>query len=155
VQDVATHTAGSVLAAGTVLLTLVPTDGSLEAEVWLAQDDVGFVAAGQAVQIKVATYPFQRHGLLPGHVRHIGADASHAAPADARPGATPQASAPGAYRTRIALDATALADAANGRARPLAPGMQVVAEVHLGTRSVFDYLWSPLARTAHDAGRER
>jgi HlyD family secretion protein len=32
--------------------------------------------------------------------------------------------------------------------------MQLMAEIHLGTRSVLEYLISPLRRTLHEAGRE-
>jgi hypothetical protein len=35
------------------------------------------------------------------------------------------------------------------------PGMQVNAEIHLGTRTVLEYLLSPVQRVAHEAGRER
>jgi len=34
------------------------------------------------------------------------------------------------------------------------PGMQVNAEIHLGTRTVLEYLLSPLQNVAHEAGRE-
>jgi hypothetical protein len=37
----------------------------------------------------------------------------------------------------------------------LVPGMQVSAEIHLGTRSVLEYLLSPVQKVAHQAGRER
>jgi HlyD family secretion protein len=33
--------------------------------------------------------------------------------------------------------------------------MQVSAEIHLGTRSVLEYLLSPVRRAFHDAARER
>lgn len=38
---------------------------------------------------------------------------------------------------------------------PLAPGMQVSAEIHLGTRTVLEYLLSPVRKAWHEAGRER
>jgi len=37
----------------------------------------------------------------------------------------------------------------------LVPGMQVNAEVHLGTRTVLEYLLSPVQKVTHEAGRER
>jgi len=37
----------------------------------------------------------------------------------------------------------------------LVPGLQVNAEIHLGTRRVFEYLLSPIQEFAHEAGRER
>jgi len=33
--------------------------------------------------------------------------------------------------------------------------MQVVAEIHLGTRSALEYLLSPIQKTVGEAGRER
>jgi HlyD family secretion protein len=42
-----------------------------------------------------------------------------------------------------------------GRPVKLVPGMQVNAEIHLGTRSVLEYLLSPVQKVAHEAGRER
>ena len=33
--------------------------------------------------------------------------------------------------------------------------MQVNADIHLGARSVFEYLFSPVQKIAHEAGRER
>lgn len=38
---------------------------------------------------------------------------------------------------------------------PLNPGMQVVAEIHLGTRSVLEYVLSPVRKAWHEAARER
>jgi hypothetical protein len=35
------------------------------------------------------------------------------------------------------------------------PGMLVNAEIHLGTRSVLEYLLSPVQKVVHEAGRER
>jgi HlyD family secretion protein len=37
----------------------------------------------------------------------------------------------------------------------LAPGMQVTAEVNLGSRTVLEYLLSPVQKTVHEAGREK
>ena len=39
-----------------------------------------------------------------------------------------------------------------GRRLRLAPGMLVNAEIHLGTRSVLEYLLSPVQKVAHEAG---
>ena len=66
VKDLATHTAGAVVSPGAALLTLVPEDEPLLAEVMIQNDDVGFVHAGQTVKLKLATYPFQKYGMLDG-----------------------------------------------------------------------------------------
>ena len=43
----------------------------------------------------------------------------------------------------------------DGRRYTLAPGMQVMAEVNLGSRTVLEYLLSPVQKAFHEAGRER
>jgi hemolysin D len=151
VKDLATHTVGTVVAPGAILLTLVPQDEPLLAEVWIGNADAGSVRLAQQVRLKLAAYPFQKHGMLHGQVRHISADA-HRRPDE--PGAAQ--SRPfqeGAYRALVAL----LPQQAHGPSGPLrlVPGMLVSAEIHLGTRSVLEYLLSPVQRLAQEAGRER
>ena len=58
-----------------------------------------------------------------------------------------------AYRAIIDLGSGHLDS--KGRQLRLVPGMQVNAEIHLGTRSVLEYLLSPVQNVAHEAGRER
>ena len=60
---------------------------------------------------------------------------------------------PLAYRTVIALGEQALE--ADGERFSLSPGMQVGAEIHLGTRSILEYLLSPVQRAFHEAAQER
>jgi hemolysin D len=44
---------------------------------------------------------------------------------------------------------------AEGERFDLAPGMQVTAEIKLGTRTILEYLLSPVQKAFHEAGRER
>ncbi len=153
VHNLATHTAGAVLQAGAALLTLVPRGDRLRAEALLANEDVGFVAAGQRVRLKLAAYPFQKYGLLEGRVVHLSADAE-APEAAARATGNPYAVPPLAYKAVIELDAQALPLPGGGQL-PLAPGMAVTAEIHQGRRSVLEYLLSPVQRVTAEALRER
>ena len=75
VKDLATHTPGTVVAPGTIILTLVPQDEPLLAEVWVTNADAGFVQPDQKARVKLAAYPFQKYGMLDGVVRQISADA--------------------------------------------------------------------------------
>jgi hemolysin D len=58
-----------------------------------------------------------------------------------------------AYRTLVDLDNQVLE--ADGAKYSIAPGMQVSAEIHLGTRTVLEYLLSPVRKAFQEAGRER
>jgi len=148
VKDLATHAAGAVLAPGTVLMTLVPEGEALVAEVWLANRDAGFVREGQDVRLKLASYPFQKYGLLDGRVLRVSADSSErGATEPGRPGVS------FAYRAQIELLAQELIVA--GERHALLPGMQLAAEIRIGERSVLEYLLSPIQGIAQEAGRER
>jgi HlyD family secretion protein len=150
IKDLATHTAGTVVAPGTILLTIVPLDEPLVAEVWIRNADAGFVQSNQKARIKIAAYPFQKYGLLDGVVKQVGADAQ--ARSDSSSSAL-KAEQDAAYRALISLDRGYLeGEVAKLR---LVPGMQVSAEIHLGTRTVLEYLLSPVQKVVHEAGRER
>ena len=66
VDELATHTVGTVVSPGTVLLSLVPDDEPLVAEVWIKNSDVGFVYPHQKVKVKLTAYPFEKYGMLDG-----------------------------------------------------------------------------------------
>jgi|GEM_PF-758339 len=153
VKDLTTTTPGAVLPPGATLVTLVPPD-ALYADVGVRNEDVGFTRVGQRVQLKLAAYPFQRHGILTGQVVRIGLDAGDAGTAAGGPATAREAERASLYRARIRLDGQALRGP-DGAALPLVAGMQVVAELHQGRRSVLDYLLSPLQKTAAEAARER
>ena len=148
VKDLATHTPGAVLAPGTVLMTLVPEGEALVAEVWLANQDAGFVAGGQSAKLKLATFPFQRYGMLDARVVRISADSTERTGEAAKSGG-------GSYAYRAQLEPLAQ-ELRLGEARhALLPGMQLTAEIKLGERTVLEYLLSPIQKVATEAGRER
>lgn len=156
VKDLATHTAGTVAAPGTILMTLVPRDGRVMAEVWLGNADVGFVRAGHPVRVKLAPFPFQKYGMVEGRVERVSADATESPSPNTRSDALfgrDRPTGPLAFRTLVELSSAELVT--SGRRHPLAPGMQVSAEIHLGTRTILEYLLSPLQKAFHEAGRER
>ena len=156
VKDLATHTAGTVASPGTILMTLVPEADKLVAEVWISNDDVGFVRPGQDAKIKLAAFQFQKYGLLEGRVLHVNADATEAASPNTRSdalGGRDRPMGPLSFRALVELAAQDLV--ADGRRYPLQPGMQVAGEIHLGTRTVLEYLLSPVRQAFHEAARER
>ena len=154
VKELATTTVGTVVQPGTVLLSLVPAHEPLRAEVAVQNQDIGFVRAGQGVRLKLATYPFQRYGMLDGTVETVIADASvndrRPASSGAAGGATADSSS---YRAIIRLASQELR--ADTQSLPLAAGMQLTAEIIEDQRTVMEYLLSPVQRMVSEAGRER
>jgi HlyD family secretion protein len=154
VKDLAVHTPGAVVQAGSALLQLVPTGDRLRAEALLANEDIGFVEVGQPVKMKLAAYPFQKFGMLEGRVVQISADAIAQAEAARASGTNPMAAPAQTYKAVIELAEQGLR-LPNGRYLDIAPGMVLTAEIHQGRRTVMEYLLSPLQRVAMEAGRER
>jgi HlyD family secretion protein len=156
VKDLATHTPGTVVAPGTILMTLVPANELLRAEVWVSNQDVGFVRKGQDVKVKLAAFPFQKYGMLDATIAQVSADATEAPTPNTRTSALSGREQPtGALAFRALVDLKTQALETEGAKYSLAPGMQVVAEIKLGERTLLEYLLSPVRKVAHEAARER
>ena len=157
VKDLATHTPGTVVSPGTVLMMLVPNNEALQAEVWLKNEDAGFVRPNQQVKVKLSAYPFQKYGMVDGKVLQVSADATDKSAGNNSQNDSVQNTSGSniqlAYRTIIQLSKQSLEIEQDNL--HLAPGMQVVAEIKLADQTVMEYLLSPISRAFHEAGRER
>jgi hemolysin D len=152
VKEVATSTEGAVVQPGGVLVTVVPKSEPLVADVEIANEDIGFVTKGQAVQLKIATFAFQKYGLIPARVQRVGPDATVPTDRNTMTG-KPEQVAP--FKARVEIDPTELKLWQSKNDLKLAAGMSVTAEINQGTRTVLDYLLSPIVRISNEAGRER
>ena len=141
VQQVAVNTEGGVVTPAQVLMVVVPRDAEVTAEVVIDNKDIGFIRAGQAVEVKLETFPFTRYGTVPAQVKRMAADAV----ADEKRGAIFPATL---TLARSAIDI-------NGQRVALTPGMNLSAEIKTGRRRVADYLLSPIRQTANESLRER
>jgi hemolysin D len=141
VQQVAIHTEGGVVAPAQVLMVIVPKDAQVTAEVVIDNKDIGFVSAGQAVAIKLETFPFTRYGTVPALVKSVVADAVN----DERKGAI--------FPAILSLQKASID--VDGKHIALSPGMNVTAEIKTGKRRVIEYLLSPIQRSASESLGER
>jgi HlyD family secretion protein len=152
IKDLATHTEGTVVQPGTVLASLVPQEEKHMVEVWVSNEDIGFVRPGQPVKLKFVAYPFQKYGMGYGTVGHISADAQSEEEARDK-GWVANGQRPLRYKALVALDSNVLT--MESRQYPLSVGMQTSAEILLGERTVAEYLLSPVQKAWHESGRER
>lgn len=148
VLDLAQRSIGSVVREAEPLMTLVPLDVPLEAEVAIDSRDIGHVLTGETAKIKLDAFPFQKYGTLNGSVRTIAADASSV---DVKADQAAVA-APMIYKARITLTDADL----RGLKQPvrLLPGMTLAAEITVGRRSVISYFLYPLIRGFDESLRE-
>ena len=162
VQQLSVHTVGGVVTPAQSLAVIVPSDSLLEVEAMVSNHDVGFVHAGDEVEIKVDTFDFTRYGLLHGQVLSISSDAivrdnSANQSKDKQPGSTTDSSEPKGqeltYAARISVDRAQMQ--VEDKKVNLSPGMAVTAEIKTGSRRIISYLLSPLVKYKQESLRER
>ena len=141
INQLAIHTIGAVVNTADRLLVIVPENTPLEIEALLLNKDIGFVDAGQVVEIKLEAFPFTRYGTLTGKLASVSNDAM----IHERLGPV--------YKAVVTMDSQHIT--VDGRDIELSPGMNVSIEVKTGTRRIIEFFLSPLLRYKDEAIRER
>ena len=157
VLSIAKVSPGSVMQSGEQLITLVPTDAPLEAEINVPGSEAGYIHPGDPVTIKLDTLPYTNYGSVEGGVRVISPDSFSTASEDQQPkrGPQPTQSRPlgsSYYRVRVTLDASHL----HGTPKwfDMTPGMPLAADVKVGQHTLVRYLLSRVLPTLTDGMRE-
>ncbi|MCF1744283.1 HlyD family type I secretion periplasmic adaptor subunit [Paradevosia shaoguanensis] len=148
VLELAAKSIGSVVREAEPVVTLVPVDVPLEAEVSVNSRDIGQVAAGDVARVKFDAYPFQKFGTADGSIRTVSRDAFTP---DGKADAQGAAAMP-YFKARVLIDDKSL-DTREGPMH-LLPGMTVTAEIKVGTRTIISYFLYPLLRGLDDSIRE-
>uniref|UniRef100_I2Q7P8 Type I secretion membrane fusion protein, HlyD family n=1 Tax=Desulfovibrio sp. U5L TaxID=596152 RepID=I2Q7P8_9BACT len=146
VLDMGQYSIGSVVKEGMAIMTLVPLNNPLEAEVSIETKDVGYVHLGDPVRLKLDAFPFQRHGTMEGKLRVVSEDAYVATSGENSNNKVPT------YQSRVELTNTTLHDVAKDTR--FLPGMTLTAEIVVGDRRVISFLAYPLIRGLDESLRE-
>ncbi|GAB4557367.1 MAG: HlyD family efflux transporter periplasmic adaptor subunit [Rhizobacter sp.] len=134
---------GQTATPATALASLVPADARLQAHLFAPSSAVGFVRSEQAVLLRYQAYPYQKFGHQAGHVMQVSRTPLQAAELASL--ALPASNEP-LYRITVALDQQAVQ--AYGQAQPLAPGMQLDADVMLDRRRLIEWIFEPVLSIA-------
>lgn len=119
------------------LLTIVPEDAAMRAELFAPSRAMGFVVPGQEVRIMYDAFPYQRFGSFPGRVEQV----SRTVIAPGEVEAPVKIDAP-VYRVRVTLPQQGVP--AYGGTAPLQPGMTLQANIVLERRSFLQWLLEPV-----------
>lgn len=141
VQQLQVRSIGEVVSPAQTLMMIVPTTHPLEVEAMVENRDIGFMHAGQHVEIKVDAFPYTRYGVIAGRIRFLAPEAVIDEQNVAR------------YPVIIELDQQQIS--VNGEQRQLTAGMAVSAETKTGQRRVMDYFLGNLRRVSEESIRER
>ena len=141
VQEISLKNEGEVATAAQSLMVLVPETRTLNITAALSSSDIGFVNAGQAVVIKLDTFPYTKYGYLHGRVTTISSDSV----ADGKNGEH--------FVAQIRPDHDYIA--IEGKKVPLSPGMTLSAEIVTDERRVIDFIFDPIIRRVTSSMHER
>ncbi len=132
---------GDIISPGSPIVELVPVGVPLMVKARLNTRDVGHVAVGDPVDLRISTFDFARHGGIDGTVEKISA--------------TTFLSEDGVpyYEVTIGMEKDHVGD--DPARNRVAPGMTVNALIITGQKSVLDYMMRPVYRGLSVAFTER
>ena len=135
------HTVGGVIAAGEVIMLIVPDADSLAAEARVNPQDIEQVQLDQKTVLRFPAFNVATTPEINGQVSRISADVS----SDQRTGQS-------FYTIRISIHPNELSRLGNSK---LAPGMPVECFIQTGERTVISYLLKPFRDQLQRTFRER
>lgn len=141
VHQLTVFTVGGVIGSGETLMSIVPHDEALVADVRVAPTDIDQLAAGQEAIVRVLAGNQRTTPDLRGRLVRIGADLTRE-----------QQTGLSYFTARIALPESEIRQL---RDLKLVPGMPIQAFIKTQDRSALDYLLRPLIEQAGRAFRER
>ncbi|MGH8054541.1 MAG: HlyD family secretion protein [Stenotrophomonas sp.] len=129
---------GQAVQQGQALLSLLPGDGRLEAELLVPSSAIGFIAPGDRVRLRYEAFPYQKFGHQEGRVSRISRSALSAAELAGKGRQEGEA----LYRISVVLARQHVT--AYGKPEPLKPGMLLVADVMGERRQLIEWIFEPL-----------
>jgi hemolysin D len=141
VQQLAIHSVGGVVTVAQPLMIVVPDTTQVTAEVSIANQDIGFVNAGQMAEVKLETFSYTKYGTVQAKVDVVTADAV----TDEKKGSY--------YPATLTLSQKDML--IDGKRIALSPGMNITAEIKTGQRRIIEFLLSPVQRAGSESLRER
>lgn len=135
---------GQTVDSSRPLLSIVPADAPLQAELYAPSKSIGFIKPGDSVLIRYQAYPYQKFGQYRGQVRSISQTSVSPAELTSMVGGVPGLGKDGEplYRLQVSLDKQAVM--AYGQSHPLQSGMLLDADVLQDTRRLYEWVLEPL-----------
>lgn len=139
---------GQAVQAGQPLLSLLPGDGKLEAELLVPSRAIGFIAPGDTVLLRYQAFPYQKFGHQQGQVARISRSALSSGELGTLIGNAQQGEP--YYRITVALAQQTIT--AYGKPELLKPGMLLDADVMGERRRLIEWIFEPLYSIAGKVG---
>ncbi|PPT29344.1 HlyD family secretion protein [Xanthomonas arboricola] len=131
--------AGQPVSAQQPLVTLLPKNITLRAELWVPSKAVGFVTRGDRVLLRYQAFPYQKFGRHAGRVVEVSRSAVTSKELSSLLG---QQIEEARYRVIVELETQHIV--ANGRNELLRPGMVLDADILLEKRKLIEWMFEPV-----------
>ncbi len=135
------RTPGGYIKTGDVVLELVPTGEDLLVAAQIDPKDISNIRLDDAVRIRLSAYDSARYGAVDGRVTRISADAL----------TNPDTGA-AFYQVDVAIEGSITLE--DGARVILKPGMTATVDVLSGKRTIWEYIWNPVAKVKELALRD-
>jgi membrane fusion protein len=129
-------TQGQSVSAGASLVSMLPKDDPLRAELLVPTRAAGFVKPGQTVALRYQAFPFERFGHAVGTVKDVGSNVLAVGESG------PLAPKEPVYRVVVTLPEQSVL--AYGQAMNLRAGMLLDADIQLERRKLYEWLIEPI-----------
>ncbi len=133
------HSVGGVIIPGEALMEIVPANDELVVETTIDVNDIDQVLEGVSAQVELTSANHRYSRPIDGRVKWVSADAL-----------VDPISGLSYYKARVELDKSSVAQ----QNLMLQPGMAADVLIRTGSRSAFEYLMNPIARSLGHALRE-
>ena len=137
INTIYTTTIGGVVQPGEPIFEVTPLDDEMLVEVKIQPKDIAFVAKDMATTVKLSAYDYTIYGSLSGRIAQISADTFED---ESSPDGQPY------YKVLISVDDYAFPE--HEEKVEIRPGMLADAEVHVGSKTVLQYLIKPLVKSS-------
>ncbi|MCI1147216.1 HlyD family efflux transporter periplasmic adaptor subunit [Stenotrophomonas maltophilia] len=136
---------GQMVSAGQPMITILPGDAKLQAQLLIPSRAIGFIAPGNRVILRYEAFPYQKFGQQYGRVSIVSRSALTPAEHSALTGRLPPADQGPLYRVDVELDRQYVS--AYGIKESIRPGMALQADVLIERRRLIEWLFEPLFGT--------
>ena len=131
---------GQTVTAASALASLVPAGSALQAHLYAPSSAVGFLRAEQSVLLRYHAFAYQKFGHQQGRIEQVSL--APLQPAELAGQSWAGTAREPMYRITVALERQQVP--AYGALQPLAPGMQLDADVPVERRKLYEWLFEPL-----------
>lgn len=132
--------AGEAIREGQAVMSVVPGDGRLEAQLLVPSRAVGLIREGDVVLVRYQAYPYQKFGHHRGRVSEVSRSAIDRSVAAQL--AAGDANDEPYYRVSVEIESQEIR--AMGRRHPLRPGMLLEADILGERRKLWEWVFEPV-----------